>query len=718
MAKWRALCDSAPVSLLPLVATCAKATEDLVAAELTSVGATVRRVEPGAVHFAGDLGVAYRACLWSRVASRILLGLAEFPAADPEALYAGVRGVDWQRHLGPEQTLAVDFTSTRSQLTHSRFGAQKVKDAVVDQLREATGSRPSVERRRPDVRLNVHVERDVASVSLDLSGESLHRRGYRDDTVLAPLKENLAAAVLLRSRWPEAAAQGLPLVDLMCGSGTLPIEAALMACDAAPGLLRDYWGFVGWRGHDPALFTQLRAAAAARRRVPDGLVLVGYDADARAVRAAQGNAEHAGVGPYVRFERCELTSAAPPEGATAGHVVVNPPYGERLGEESELVPLYESLGRILKERFGGYQAHVLSASQRLTSAIGLRQSRENTLFNGPLECRLLHFEVYAERKPPKVRPPPPPPRGDFANRLKKNLKNLGRWAEAEGVSCYRVYDADIPEYAVAVDRYERFAHVQEYAPPASIDPRAAEQRLGEVMAAVPEVLGVRREDVFLKVRRRQKGGGQYERHAEVGRFHEVHEGGHTFFVNFTDYLDTGLFLDHRPTRRRLGELAAGKHFLNLFCYTATATVYAARGGAQSTTSVDLSNTYLDWAAKNFERNGLPRDRHRLVRADVRAWLEEERGRYDLVFLDPPTFSTSSGMEGTLDIQRDHVELLRAVMRLLAPEGLLLFSTNFRRFRLDAGGLPDAAVEDITAATIPPDFERNQRIHKAFLLKHR
>jgi 23S rRNA (guanine2445-N2)-methyltransferase / 23S rRNA (guanine2069-N7)-methyltransferase len=721
------------VAALDFFATCARATDDLVAAEMTSAGATDVRPEYGGVSFRGGLEVGYRACLWSRVASRVLLQLGRFPAADATELYAGVLALDWSAHLGPEQTLAVDFTSSRSALTHTHFGAQKVKDAIVDQLRQPSGQRPSVAKDRPDVRVNVHLDRNEAHASIDLSGESLHRRAYRDQSVPAPLKENLAAAILLRSRWPEALKNGASLVDPMCGSGTLLIEAALMARDAAPGLARDYWGFLGWRGHDADLWRRLLDDARERQH-PASVMLWGFDTDQRAVYAAQLNAQHANVGDMIKVARGELAGAAPPEGATPGMVLINPPYGERLGNADELTPLYQDIGRVLKERFRGWSAHVLSGNRALTDAIGLRAARENTLWNGPIECRLVHYDLYAPRpargdaasgsaeatsgRPPEhAAPAASREPSAFANRLAKNAKNLGKWAKSEGVTCYRVYDADIPEYAVAVDLYEGFAHVQEYAPPKTVDERAAHQRMKVIVAAVPEVLGLERDNVFVKVRQKQRSGSQYEKHANEKQLHEVRESGHTFLVNFTDYLDTGLFLDHRPTRRLIGELARGKRFLNLFAYTGTATVYAAKGGARSTTSVDLSHTYLDWARENLERNGIAGSAHELVRADVRDWLAETRDLYEVIFLDPPTFSTSKAMTGTLDLQRDHVELLQAVAPHLAKDGVLVFSTNNRRFKLDAEALPNLHIEDITARTIAKDFERNQRIHKAFLVTH-
>lgn len=714
-------------------ATCAKGIEALLAEELHALGAGGVRPARAGVAFTGTLEVGYRACLWSRTASRVLMRLATFPAASADELYAGVLAIPWEEHLSAEETIAVDATSTSSAITHTHFAALKAKDAIADRLRERTGERPSVELERPDVRVNVSVRRNVASIALDLSGESLHRRGYREPGLqaAAPLKESLAAAVLLLAGWPEVAAAGGALVDPLCGSGTLPIEAALMAADIAPGLLREHFGFLGWRGHDAALWARLLAEAAERRsaglaHVP---VIAGSDNDPRAVGLARANAERAGLTGRVTLERRELADLQPPAGASGGLVVANPPYGMRLGEVAALGGLYGLLGRMLRERFDGWHAAVLTSEPELSKALGLRSKRWFELYNGTVETRLYTFDVTREWYKAPVTPAPlgrTPGAEALANRLTKNARHLTKWAQRTGVTCWRVYDSDLPEFAVAIDLYadaasgERWAHVAEYAPPPEIEPARAQARLAEVIALVPDVLGVPAERVVLKVRRRQRGETQYERQAAVGRFIEVAEGGVRFLVNLTDYLDTGLFLDHRLTRTLVRDLAAGRRFLNLFAYTGAASVYAAAGGATSTTSVDLSGIYLDWAKRNMALNGYAEGRrHRFVRADVLGWLEHEVTRvadgdskpYALIFLDPPTFSNSKRMgEKTFDVMRDHVWLLRETAGLLAEGGEIVFSNNARRFRMDAEALTGLAIEDISRKTIPEDFARNPRIH--------
>jgi 23S rRNA (guanine2445-N2)-methyltransferase / 23S rRNA (guanine2069-N7)-methyltransferase len=704
---------------LDFFATAPKGLEALLAEELRTLGADAVRETHGGVAFAGPLATGYRACLWSRLASRVLLPLATFPAPDPESLYAAARAIPWEEHLAVSGTLAVDATVAASAIGHSRYAALKVKDAVVDRFRDRCGERPDVDTEHPDLRLNLYLYRDQATLALDLAGESLHRRGYRVDGAEAPLKENLAAALLLRASWPEIAAAGGPLVDPLCGSGTLVLEGALMAGDIAPGLLRDHFGFFGWLGHQPEPWQELLVEAAARRaagmsRIP---LLFGFDASPAAIRAAAANAERLGVGGRVQFARRELAHLAnPAPQGPPGLVIANPPYGERLGEAAQLEPFYAALGNGLRAHFPGWRAAVFTGNPQLGRCLGLRAKRSHAFFNGPLKCQLLHFDLFAEA-PATTGDAALRPLSDgaqmVANRLRKNRKHLERWARREGVTCYRLYDADLPEYAVAIDRYEEWVQVQEYAPPETIDPHQAKVRLREALAAVRAVLEVPRERVFVKVRRPQKGTDQYQKLAARGEFHEVREGACRFLVNFSDYLDTGLFLDHRPTRKLLGELAAGRQFLNLFAYTGTATVHAALGGALSTTSVDLSRTYLDWARRNLELNGLSGANHRLVQADCLTWLTRETRRYDLIFLDPPTFSNSKSMTGTFDVQRDHVELLRAVSRLLSSEGILIFSNNNQRFRLDTASLPELVIEDISPRTIPPDFARHPRIHNCW-----
>ncbi|MDR9436298.1 MAG: bifunctional 23S rRNA (guanine(2069)-N(7))-methyltransferase RlmK/23S rRNA (guanine(2445)-N(2))-methyltransferase RlmL [Thiohalophilus sp.] len=706
--------------------------ESLLAEELHALGIDQAQETRGGVSFSGTLEEAYRVCLWSRVANRVLLELASFTADSPEALYRGVQQIDWRDHFGVANTFAVQFQSSQSTITHSQYGALKAKDAVVDQFRDRDGERPSIDTGWPDVRINVYVHRNQASVSLDLSGDSLHRRGYRRAGGAAPLKENLAAAILLRAGWPAVAQEQGTLLDPMCGSGTLLIEGAWIAGDIAPGLLRGYWGFSGWRQHQPALWQKLYDEAQQRReqglaRLPQ---LVGYDIDERAIDGARQNVQAAGLDNAIDLHCQSLQQLQPDPELKPGLVIVNPPYGERLGSDSDLPLVYQQLGQTLKQQFSGWQVALFTGNPELTGQLQLRSLRRHSLYNGPIECKLFHYKVDNKHDiTPRGYPRPLTP-AEFtdnarmlANRLQKNLKQLSRWLARENIHCYRLYDADMPEYALAIDVYDeeqRRVHVQEYAPPRSVDSARARQRLREALGVILDTLQIDEQQLFFKVRQRQKGTAQYEKLAEQRHFYPVTENGCRFWVNFEDYLDTGLFLDHRLVRARLGELASGGDFLNLFAYTGTATVYAAHGGARSTTTIDMSKTYLDWARRNMELNSMNSSEHRFIQRDCLEWLQQEvtAPQYDLIFLDPPSFSTSKRMQTNLDIQRDHVWLIRQCMKRLRKDGILLFSTNLRNFKLDEEALATLEITDIHRQTLPRDFERNPKIHHCWEFRHR
>jgi 23S rRNA (guanine2445-N2)-methyltransferase / 23S rRNA (guanine2069-N7)-methyltransferase len=704
--------------------TCPKGIEGLLLDELKMLGmASVKETQAG-VYFEGELRDAYRVCLWSRLANRVLLPLQVSPVNTADELYEAVQQVQWLDHLRPLGTLSVDFTGRTEQIINTHFGAQRVKDAVVDQIRAATGNRPTVDRAEPDLGINVHLYSGKATIALDLSGGSLHRRGYRKRAGQAPMKENLAAAVLYRAGWPQLAATHPQLLDPMCGSGTLLIEAAMMAADVAPGLLRQRFGFSRWLQHDKGLWRELHAEAVQRRDTGLAALAVrftGYDRDASVLQIAEQNSERAGLAGVIDWREQDMVELGAPAPGP-GLLVTNPPYAERIGDETELMYMYRQMGERLKRQFGGWKVAIFSGNAEQCKVIGLKVDRQYKLYNGALECGLFLFTLHAERDRPlplEQGAPVSEQAQMFANRLKKNLKALSRWVKREQIECYRLYDADMPEYAVAVDCYGDWVHVQEYAPPSSIDPRRAFERLQDVISVIPEVLGVKPERVVLKQRRRQQGSSQYGRQGQTDHFVEVQEHGCKLRVNLHDYLDTGLFLDHRPVRRRIQALALGKDVLNLFCYTATASVHAAMGGAESTTSVDMSATYLGWAMKNMGLNGFAGGANQFIQADCIKWLNQPRAAaFDLIFMDPPTFSNSKRMEEVLDIQRDHVSLVQAAMKLLRPGGVLLFSNNYRRFVLDYEALADFDIQDITAKTLDPDFKRSKSIHVCFEIRHR
>ena len=721
-------------ALWHFVAPAPRGLVDLVGSELRECGALEPRERNAGVMFKGSLETGYRACLWSRAASRVLLQVAEFTADTTDEFYAGVRAVDWREHVDPAGTLACEFTGQHPTITHSHFGALKLKDGICDQLRAATGARPDIQPERPSVRVMAHAHGRQVTLLIDLAGEGLHRRGYRRQAGEAPLRENVAAGMLLRAGWPQRAAAGAEFLDPMCGSGTLVIEAAMIAADIAPGLHREYWGFSGWRGHQSELWARVLEEAAGRVRRSVPAPIRGTDSDSDNLKNAAANALRAGVSALVQFQSTRAASVRP-LGTSGGLVCTNPPYGTRLSDDAGAAEAHRELGQVLRDHFAGWEAVILTAAPGAARELGLRTYRTHTLWNGAIECRLLRIDLdrpgVRERAGDGLRVPDPQVAQSagarmFANRLAKNCKRLGAVAKREQVSCYRLYDADMPEYSFAIDRYQQIdgpAHlyVQEYRAPHGVDPEAAARRRAEAFSVLSEVTGVDADCIHVRVRERQRGAAQYQRFGQERQFLLVDEQGLKFQVNFMDYLDTGLFLDHRPMRSRLRQLADGKRFLNLFCYTGSATVSAAAGGARHSTSVDLSNTYLDWAARNFELNGLASAAHQLVMADCRSWLTQAvdaHAVFDLIYLDPPTFSNSKRMSGVLDTQRDHAQLIEQCLRLLAPEGLLVFSTNAQRFELAPEVAARADVRDITRSTIGFDFQRNARIHQCFEIRLR
>ncbi|MGX5672401.1 bifunctional 23S rRNA (guanine(2069)-N(7))-methyltransferase RlmK/23S rRNA (guanine(2445)-N(2))-methyltransferase RlmL [Thermomonas fusca] len=705
-------------------ASCGKGLEYLLADELVALGCARATATIAGANVEGSLLDAQRAVLWSRLASRILWPIAEFECADEHALYAGAAAVDWTRHLSPSHTFAIDAHVSGSAITHARYAAQRVKDAVVDTLRASTGQRPDVDVESPDVRINLVVRKGRATLSIDLSGGPMHRRGWRRVQGAAPLKETVAAAVLARAGWAQAYVEGGDLLDPMCGSGTLLIEGALMAADVAPGLRRH--GDVPpsrWLGFDGEAWAGLRVEAIAREargRATLRPCFHGSDVDPHAIRAAHENAQAAGVDDAIGFSVRDIADLTPMENPR-GVVACNPPYDARLAADPAL---YRALGDALKRVAPQWRAALLCGDGELARATGLRAKKCYQLFNGAIECSLIAVDPIAPPQREGIEKRALPEGAQMvANRLRKNLDKLARWRQQEQVSCFRAYDADIPEYACAVDVYttiegETWLHVQEYAAPAEIPEATTRKRLSDLLLAVREVFGLPREKVAVKTRSTGKGGSKYGHFDHRGQFLTVEEGAAKLQVNLFDYLDTGLFLDHRPLRAKMALEARGKRFLNLFCYTGVATVQAAVQGAAQTTSVDLSATYLEWLADNLRGNGIGGTRHRIAQADALKWLEADTGEYDVVFCDPPTFSNSKRADD-FDVQRDHVRLLRAAVARLAPGGVLYFSNNFRRFRLDEAALAEfAQVEDISAATIPPDFARNARIHRAWRLTAR
>ncbi len=821
-------------------ATAAGGLQHLLANELTEIGAADVKLAGAGVNFSGSLHTAYSACLWSRVANRILMPIHQQKVTDPDSLYDCIRNLDWSSHMDVDQTLAVDFFTAQSDITHSQYGALKVKDAIVDQFRESHGERPSVERQCPDLRINVYLHRNRARIAIDFAGNGLHRRGYRTGDVRAPLKENFAAALLYACEWPEIAQRGQRFVDPMCGSGTLLIEAAMMASDTAPAIHRDYFGFLGWRGHDNNAWQDLlreaaERAARGRQNMPE---IMGSDFDPVAISSAKINIGEAGFTEAISVQKQPFTVMAMKQGNTPpaqrGLVLFNPPYGKRLQSDHGNAALFQQIGKDSRSHFAAWKFGMLVPEEGFAHRSRLTLPTLLKVSNGGIPCKLVGG-VLPERKATPMqnsaaaepekngngqktsvgqthipqadtnsrsavsRPgtvagtvtgtvaslstagkagsglsdsshsgsssqraadqfqAPAADNSMFANRLRKNLKSAQKWARKNGIHAYRLYDADMPEYAVAVDVYHispgqisqtsaqhtpnqtrqpipdirfdptssvKHIVVQEYQAPAKVDAERANSRLQTVLNDIPAVVECTADHIHLKVRKRQRGTAQYERNSSTGQESLTQEHGCNLLVNLDDYLDTGLFLDHRKVRHYIQQHSANKRFLNLFAYTGAATAHAIVGGAASSTSVDLSARYLAWAQRNFQLNGSERDQapspnHQTIQADVLEWLETTPARqsYDLIFLDPPTFSNSTSMQRDWDVNKDHQWCIRQCMKWLKNDGMLIFSTNSRRFKFDSGSLSNFHCTDKSAWSIDADFKRNPKIHQCWFIKH-
>lgn len=716
---------------LELILTCPKSLENLLKDEASELGLLEARERIAHVQGLADMATAYKLCLWSRLANRVLLVIKRFPISNVQDLYDGIYEIDWHDHLETTGSLAIEFTGKGSGIDNTHFGALKAKDAIVDRLRNNRGERPFIDKLYPDVRIHVRLERGEATVSIDLSGHSLHQRGYRLQQGAAPLKENLAAAILIRAGWPKIAAEGGALVDPMCGVGTLVIEGAMMAAGVAPNLNREEWGFNRWLGHIPSIWKRVYQEAvelSEQGLAKPPLWIRGYEADPRLIKPAHNNIARANLDRWINIYQGDLATFAPhPDKGQKGLIVCNPPYGERLGDEASLLYLYQHFGEVLRAQCQGWQAGIFTGALELCKRMGIRSHKQYAFYNGTIPCKLVLMNIVPDqlviKKPEQATEQPHTVTTKnsamlsegaqmFANRLEKNYKQLSKWAKQQQITCYRLYDADMPEYALAIDLYNDWVHVQEYAAPKTIDPEKAQIRLLDALSAIPRVLDVAAEQIVIKRREQQKGKKQYEKQNSDKDFIEITEGDVKLLVNLKDYLDTGLFLDHRPMRLRIQQEAQGKRFLNLYCYTATATVHAVKGGARTTTSVDLSKTYLDWGKRNLLLNGYS-ERQRLVQADVMDWLKEDKEEYDLIFIDPPTFSNSKRFEGVFDIQRDHAKLIELAMNRLAPKGTLYFSNNFRKFVLDERLAEQYHIVDISEHTLDQDFKRNPKIHKAW-----
>lgn len=710
---------------LSFVATCSAGLEQLVAGEIAEQGGLNSVVNPGAVSWQGNLEAGYRMCLWSRFASRILLQIARFDAADPDTLYRQAGKTDWDVHLDCATPFAVFSTITESPISHSKYAALRVKDAIADQFRSRSGRRPSVDTTRPGMRINLHLQGRQATLAVDLSGDSLHRRGYRLASVEAPLKETLAAAIVYLSGLRHPFPPDRVVLDPMCGSGTMLIEAAMIVGDCAPGLQRKSFGFQFWNRHDERLWEKLVSEAVQREE--EALLqawprIIGYDADPHAVKAARQNITAAGLEDKITVSQQQLAALTRP--ADKGLLLVNPPYGERLSDREEIKYLYRFLDRKVGRELDGWQIGFFSSNPDLAGSFSLNWSNSYRLFNGPIKCRL-HCGTIVKTAgqapcPPRLHPPAPGGDGeDFAARLAENCRQLFPWAEREQISSFRLYDGDVPGYNLALDLYDRWILATEYPAAAGSDRRQAEHRFNVALRMVRELLAIPPSRIFLhKAGARKNKGGLGKKPPRNNRIFEVSEQHCRFLVSFSDDPDTGLPLAQRSLRFLVGGSAEGRTFLNLHGGTGTATVHAIINRALATTTVEPSAALLHRARANFFLNGFGGPQHSTVQEDCLQWLARCRSRFALILVNAPGSGDDRDGGTSARFRRDHEQLLRSAMKRLNRDGLLMFAVDDPLFNLASSLGTDFVLDEITGLVAAPDFNKSRRRNRCWEIRHR
>ncbi len=707
---------------LQLIATTTSGLEACVKRELQDMGfADAKVYSPGRIIFSANPAAIVTANLHLRTADRVLLVIGMFAANDFDELFEGTRALAWDKWIPADGQFPVRGRSYKSQLTSVPAVQRTVKKAIVEQLMAAHKTETLGETSTAAYAIEVALRDNTALLTLDTTGAGLNKRGYRAAAGPAPLKETLAAAMIQLSFWkPDR-----PLIDPFCGSGTIAIEAAMIGRNIAPGLKRSFSAEL-WPAIDAELWTDARekAEAAIIPNLPQRIIA--NDIEPKAISLASYHAELAGVTDDIHFQ------AKPFEDLTSnreyGCVICNPPYGRRLRETPDIAAVYNAMPEVFR-MLKTWSFYVLT-SMDLEKILSQKADRRRKLYNGQIECT--YYQFHGPR-PPKPGAPPveeedqPEPEAAFGgvtekgseqvdifiNRLKKMARHRRRWPN-KGISCYRVYNRDIPEIPLAVDIYEDCLHIAEYDRPHERTAAGHVDWLEMLSAAAGEAMGIDAAKVYLKRRQRQRGTDQYDKAADQRNVYRVHEGELIFEVDLASYLDTGLFLDHRITRGMVRDESAGKRMLNLFAYTGAFSVYAAAGGAATTTTVDLSKTYLNWAKRNMVANGFTSDQHRFVQSDTMGYLADHAAgeHFDIAVIDPPTFSNSKRTEGVFDIQLDYADLINATARLMSKGGVIYFSTNFRKFRFDAAALGGMVAEEITDKTVPEDFA-NKRTHRCW-----
>ena len=701
---------------MKLFVSCPRFTEDLLRQELTEMQVPVEKEVPGGVYVPFETINVYKICYYSRIANRVLLQLKQVRATDPKIMTQDVKAFEWEEHFSDKTSFIVDCHETTDVFRNSKFASQIVKDGIVDRFAEMDLNRPKVDPKNAQIHVHLFFFSDKGLVSIDLSGGSLHERNYRVEAGKAPLKENTAAAFLKRAGWRKGVSK--PLLDPMCGSGTLLIEAAGIAADLPAAYFKKKFGFEHWKGHNVFEFRSVVQDGEEKYRKNLKLIpkIIGMDIDKHAVYNARDNIKSAGLSKYINVfsgDARNLEDISNNFDGNQGLIAFNPPYGERLGNTEQLAADYTLIGTQMKRFLSGWTCSIITSSRHLASCIGMKAYKKNKLYNGGLLTYLYHYEIIcAEDRIPET----DAGMEMFKNRLIKNKRLLKKWLTKNNVTSYRLYDADMPEYSAAIDIYEnKWIHLQEYAAPKTIDPRNSRKRLGHILSVLPEFTNISAENMFYQQRQKQSDSNQYNKQNENEFRVKMNENGLQFYIDLKRSLDTGIFLDLRLIRKYIGELAQGKVFLNLFAYTGTASVYAAANGAKATYTVDPSKTYLNWCADNFTLNNLNWDNHFRIQKDCLQFLNETKEKFDLIFIDPPAFSNSKSRTDIFSIQDDYIELLNRAIKVTNRGGKIIFSNNFKRFNFENDKINCSSITEITDKTLSQDFNKSKYKHRCWEL---
>ena len=755
-----------------LLATCAFGLESLLRRELESLQLPAKVVEPGRVAFEGDHRAILKSNLWLRTADRILIKVGDFPAPNFDALFESTRDLDWTPYIAADGQFPVSGRCIRSQLTSVPACQRAIKKAIAQSLLRDF-QHTELPENGASFRVDFTLLKDHATLTIDTTGVGLNRRGYHQAGSSPQIKETLAAALIMLSYWRS----GRPLVTPFCRGATIAIEAAMIGLNRAPGLGRSF-ACEDWSTESLSLSRELRNEAESQSEDKLETRILAFDHDDRMLTKARANAKFAGVTEAIHFDRADLHQirnqrrfgclvAVPPAEEHFSSIRERDDYYHQLPDLFRRLPTWSHyvladfrkleslLGRPADRRrklySGGapmtyFQFHgpkpvtnsphngekdpedSASNTSNAATANGSNATAEVHRKGHDLaETKDTDPHHQTKHEPRYEHASGPAAFGElstksreqaelFASRIRKRAKHLRKWPTKRGITCYRIYERDIPEIPLVVDLYEDSIHITEYDRPHERDPAEHGNWLDLMAQTAADGLNVSKQNIYLKRRGRQKGKTQHDKVAETFLRKEVREGGLKFLVNLADYVDTGLFLDHRITRGMVRDQAKGKHFLNLFCYTGSFTVYAADGDAKSTVSVDLSRNYLDWAKSNLAINGLDGDQHQFIHQDTMQFIQDHpvKPTYDLVVIDPPTFSNSKRTEKDWTVQGQAEQLLERVLPLVIPGGVIYFSTNFRRFKFQPENLDLSEAHEISRQTVPEDF-RNRRIHRCWRL---